>query len=98
MALGLFKEGLGYKAVASKLNLSIYTVRDWYALYQGGFFTPEMKKPGNKHENILDSKIKEEIRNEHEKGMSISSLGRKYGKSKTSIRYLLKNKKEQSAS
>ena len=91
MALKHFQEGLGYKVVAKKLNLSMYTVRDWYMLYQGGFFEPEMKRPGNCRENLLDSKTKEAIKIEYENGTTISSLSRKYGKCKASIRYLLKS-------
>ena len=37
-ALKLFKSGLGYKAVASTLNLSVNTVRDWARAYRRGDF------------------------------------------------------------
>ena len=98
MALKFFQEGLGYKVVARKLNLSMYTVRDWYMLYQGGFFKPELKGPGNSQGNVLDTKTKEAIKNEYKKGVTISSLSRKYGKCKASIRYLLKRQSELSIS
>lgn len=37
-ALKLFKSGLGYKAVAAALNLSVNTVRDWGRAYKRGDF------------------------------------------------------------
>ena len=37
-ALKLFNSGLGYKAVASTLNLSVNTVRDWARAYRRGNF------------------------------------------------------------
>lgn len=89
-ALQLFEKGSGYMTVAAKLKLSIYTVRDWYRLYRGGFFSADLKKPGNSSENHCSKDIKDEVREEFLHGSSVSSLSVKFGKSKSTIRYWLK--------
>jgi len=93
-ALKLFEEGFGYKRVATLLNLSIFTVRDWHRLYRSGFFEPQIRNPGNFAANILEEETKEQIRKEYKAGETISGLSLKYGKSKATIRYLV-NKEEQ---
>ncbi len=90
-AFELFEKGYGYCVTARILKLSLYTVRDWYCLYKEGYFEPEMKKPGNCSSNILPEEIKEKVREEYKEGDSVSKLSKKYGKSKTTIRYWLKN-------
>lgn len=92
-AFALFKQGFGYKAVASKLQLSVFTVKDWDRLYKGGYFKPEIKKPGNFSENVLSADLKEQVRKEFNEGASVCSLSVKYGKSKSTIRYWIKNSK-----
>jgi len=89
-AFALFEKGYGYFATARILKLSIFTVRDWHRLYKEGFFEPELKKPGNCHSNLLPKEIKEKVREEYEAGVSVTSLCTKYGKSKSTIRYWLK--------
>ncbi len=92
-ALKLFEEGFGYKRVATQLNLSIYTVRDWHRLYRSGFFEAKIRTPGNFPANILDEETKGQIRKEYKAGETISGLSLKYGKSKATIRYFV-NKEE----
>lgn len=43
-ALKLFKSGLGYKAVATTLNLSANTVRDWGRAFKRGTFEAKVAK------------------------------------------------------
>ena len=93
-ASALFKQGFGYKAVASKLQLSVFTVKDWDRLYKGGYFKPEIKKPGNFSENVLSADLKEQVRKEFNEGASVCSLSVKYGKSKSTIRYWIRNSKK----
>lgn len=38
-ALELFKQGYGYKAVARRINVNTYTVRDWNRAFKAGKFT-----------------------------------------------------------
>ncbi len=90
-AFELFEKGYGYCVTARILKLSLYTVRDWYCLYKEGYFEPEMKKPGNCSSNILPEEIKEKVRGQYKEGDSISNLSKKYGKSKSTIRYWLKD-------
>lgn len=88
-ALKLFEEGWGYKRVATQLNLSMFTVRDWHRLYRGGSFETELRNPGKSPANVIDEETKALIRNDYNAGETISSLAMKYGKCKTTIRYIL---------
>lgn len=88
-ALKLFREGWGYKHVATQLNLSIFTVRDWHRLYRCDSFEPEIRNPGNSPVNVIDEETKEHIRMDYKGGETISSLCLKYGKCKTTIRYIV---------
>lgn len=89
IALQLFEEGMGYKRVASHLNLSMHTVRDWHRLYRCGSFEPKIREPGNSPANVIDKETKEQIKRDYEGGATIGCLSMKYKKCKSTIRYLL---------
>lgn len=45
IAYNIFQLGHGYKTCAAVLDLSVYTVREWYAQYKLGYFEPELMSP-----------------------------------------------------
>ena len=94
-ALDLFNEGCGYKRVATILNLSAYTVRDWLKEYEVGIFKPEGQKVG-RPEKVLSKEFGDTITQEHRSGVSVNELSRKYGKTKSTIRYWLVGKRKKS--
>lgn len=89
-AFRLFEDGLGYRAVSSMLNLSVYTVRDWARLFKTGNFDPQIKHPGKYSQNLSTQEIRDQVKAEYENGASISYLSVKYGKNKTTVRYWLR--------
>lgn len=90
----LFEKDFGYRAVASMLRISDYTVRNWVRLYKIGAFEPKIKPRGNSPQNYSLKVLRDLIRDEYENRESITSLSMKYGKNKSTVRYWLRKKHE----
>ena len=82
----LFKQGLGYKAVAKKLGLNVYTVRDWGRQFRAGTFLTE-------HGSSATDKSKEKLKQIlalHDQGNDERAIAVKMGLSVQTVRVHLR--------
>ena len=82
----LFKQGLGYKAVAKKLGLNVYTVRDWGRQFRAGTFltgrcSSATEKPMERQKQILVL---------HNQGKDVWAIAVKMGLSVQTVRVHLR--------
>ena len=85
IAFKIFELGHGYRTCAEVLGLSIYTVREWYALYKFGSYDPELicKKPVKAYSEAFREKV---VRDYLATQPTISELSRRYDVSKRTLK------------
>lgn len=85
VAFNIFSLGHGYRTCAEILELPLYTVREWYALYKFGAYDSVLraKRPIKFYSNDFRMKV---ILDYFETEMNISELSRKYEVSRRTLR------------
>ena len=85
VAFKIFELGHGYRTCAQVLDLSIYTVREWYALYKFGAYDPEtLGRPFVKRYN---DQFRQKVLNDYfENKPSITELAKRYDVSKRTVK------------
>ncbi len=98
VAFKIFELGHGYRTCAQVLDLSIYTVREWYALYKFGAYDPEtLGRPFVKRYN---TQFRQKVLNDYfENKPSITELAKRYDVSKRTVKRWIDetNKKSKSS-
>lgn len=98
VAFKIFELGHGYRTCAQVLDLSIYTVREWYALYKFGAYDPEtLGRPFVKRYN---DQFRQKVLNDYfENKPSITELAKRYDVSKRTVKRWIDetNKKSKSS-
>lgn len=85
VAFKIFQLGHGYRTCAQVLGLSVYTVREWYALYKFGAYDPETlgRQPVKRYSSEFRQKVIEDYKQTRP---SITELAKRHDVSKRTVR------------
>ena len=86
IAYNVFELGHGYKTCAAVLDLSIYTVREWYAQYKLGLYKPSTIESKNKKTFYSQAFRQKVLTDYFENKPSITELSRRYEVSKRTLK------------
>ncbi len=74
-AIELFEKGYGYKTVAAKIGVSVYTVRDWGRRFRRGTFAEDISSRLYRYEDDARERVLEL----DAKGLSVREISEKTG-------------------
>ncbi len=92
-AVALFEEGLGYKACAGTLGISVYTARDWLLEYKSGRLMSDQQAQlsGQGKRRAPAEGDRQRARELREQGRSYSEISKELGLSRSTVRSWLQD-------
>lgn len=86
IAYNIFELGHGYRTCAMVLDLSVYTVREWYAQYKLGYYESELTSSKPKQKAYSLEFRQKVIKDYLDTKPSITELAKRYEVSKRTVR------------
>ena len=94
IAYNIFELGHGYRTCATVLDLSVYTVREWYAQYKLGYYESDLMSPKPK-QKAYSVEFRQKVINDYlETNPSITELAKRHEVSKRTVRRWIEDHKK----